>query len=174
MNYLIEYNNKIIGVYNTFADAELFVLGNIQNNLFNYTVKILTFKSNSCYCSEIKKYYDFENEPNNIIEEINIEKKYEEKAKIQHELNLLNQEKKKIEEKKNIYENDLKLFNLFKDKSINTIPVLFKEKFNIMNTLYNNNELNIESYFAVLNTPENMDEDIELEFEIDTDSEIVS
>ena len=51
MNYLIEYNNKIIGVYNTFEDAELFILGNIQNNLFNniysitYILKINYFGS---------------------------------------------------------------------------------------------------------------------------------
>ena len=43
MNYLIEYNDKIVGVYNTYSDAEIFILGNIQNKLFIYNIKILKF-----------------------------------------------------------------------------------------------------------------------------------
>jgi hypothetical protein len=156
MNYLIEYNNKIIGVYNTFSDAELFILGNLQNNLFNHNVKILTFRSNSCYCSEIKNYYEIDSKNNNINEidsnenENNINLKYELKAKLQHEKNLLNNKQKKLNEKKNIYENDLKLFQIFKDESIDDIPKLFLDKFKIINKLLINNNLNIDSYFNLL------------------------
>ena len=153
MNYLIEYNNKIIGVYNTFSDAELFILGNLQNNLFNHNVKILTFRSNSCYCSEIKNYYEIDSKDNNVNEdsnENNINLKYELKAKLQHEKNLLNNKQKKLNEKKNIYENDFKLFQIFKDESIDDIPELFLDKFKIINKLLINNNLNIDSYFNLL------------------------
>ena len=155
MNYLIEYNNKIIGVYDTFSDAELFILGNLQNNLFNHNGKILTFKSNSCYCSEIKNYYEINTKDNNVNVNVNesesdINIKYELKAKLQHEKNLLNNIQKKLNEKKNIYENDFKLFQIFKDKSIDEIPELFLDKFKIINNLLINNNLNIDSYFNLL------------------------
>jgi hypothetical protein len=169
MNYLIEYNNKIIGVYNTFEDAELYILGNIQNNLFNNNVKILTFKSNSCYCTEIKNYYDYENSNNNNDNYNNdndndIEEKNIIKAELRHEINMINCKKKKIEEKKKIYENDLKLFQLFKNKDINDIPQLFKNKYKIINNLNDINNLNIDSYFDELNKINNIIYD---EFEID-------
>ena len=165
MNYLIEYNNKIIGVYNTFEDAELYILGNIQNNLFNNNVKILTFKSNSCYCTEIKNYFDYDNNNDtNNIEDINIEKQNIIKAELQHEINMINYNKKKLDEKKKIYENDLKLFQLFKNKDVNDIPILFKDKFKIINNLNEINDLNIDSYFNQLNKINNIVYD---EFEID-------
>lgn len=165
MNYLIEYNNKIIGVYNTFSDAELFILGNLQNNLFNHNVKILTFRSNSCYCSEIKNYYEIDSKDNENENESNINMKYELKAKLQHEKNLLNNIQKKLNEKKNIYENDFKLFQIFKDKSIDEIPKLFLDKFKIINKLLINNNLNIDSYFNLLDEIELKSDNFnELEF----------
>ena len=167
MNYLIEYNDKIVGVYNTYSDAEVFILGNIQNKLFKYNVKILTFKSNSCYCTEVKNYYNINNNTE-IDKEINIDEKNIEKANIQHELNLLNFNKKKINEKINIYDNDLKLYNNFIDNKIVDIPILFKNKFNIMNNLKNNNNLNIDFYFLELDKITS-DNDIYEEFEIDND-----
>ena len=166
MNYLIEYNDKIVGVYNTYSDAEIFILGNIQNKLFKHNVKILTFKSNSCYCTEVKNYYNINN--NMIDQEINIDEKNREKANIQHELNILNFNKKKINEKINIYDNDLKLYNNFIDNKIVDIPILFKNKFNIMNNLKNNNNLNIDFYFLELDKITS-DNDIYEEFEIDND-----
>ena len=101
MNYLIEYNTKIIGVYNTYNDAELFILGNMQNNLFDNDVKILTYKSNSCYCCEVKNF-KIDN-LDTVDNEININEIMEKKANLTHEINLINLQKKKIEEKKNIY-----------------------------------------------------------------------
>ena len=145
MNYLLEYNDKIIGVFNTFQDAELYTLGCIQNNLINHNVKILTFKSNSCYCSEIKNYYDIDD----LDKTIDYNQISQTKATLLHELNLLNHEKKKIEEKKNIYNNDLKLYELFKLNQ-NEIPALFKNKFNIFNKLSDKDQLNIENYFNEL------------------------
>ena len=147
MNYLIEYNNKIIGVYNTFNDAELCVLGNLQNNLFTNNVKILTFHSNSCYCTEVKNYYDYDSDKNDDTD--NIEKKNELKSKLQHDINILNYKKKKLDERKNIYETDLKLFKLLKNKD-DDIPLLFQDKYKIINNLYDENNLSMDTYFNML------------------------
>ena len=168
-NYLIEYNNKIIGVFNTFDDAELFVLSCSQNNLIkNEYIKILVFHSNSCYCSEIKyitnsKKFNFINIANNLSdvnktilsnsnknnekENIELEGFRHKKIELQHEINLINNEKNKLEEKKNIYESDFKLFNIFINKNSNEIPELFISKFNIMKRLYNENKLNFDNYY---------------------------
>jgi hypothetical protein len=175
MNYLIEYNNKIIGVYNTFNDAEIFILGNLQNNLFNYNVKILTFKSNSCYCTEVKNYYDIDSN-NNVIDALSDDcnNKNELKGKLQHEMNILNVQRKKLNEKQNIYDNDLKLFNIFQDKNLDEIPELFKKKFNIIKNLNEINNLNINSYYDMLNNIEFKNEENYDNFEIDTDSEIIN
>jgi len=206
-NYLIEYNSKIIGVFNTFNDAELFSLSCIQNNFMkNEFVKILVFHSNSCYCSEIKyitnfKKFNFINinnnlsnsdnilnsDSNNIVnsdnilnsdfnnndsdknypnnnnnkeeENIELEEFRHKKIELQHEINLINCEKRKLEEKKNIYESDLKLFNIFINKSSDEVPELFISKFNIMKKLNNENKLNFDNYYN----------NIYEEYEIDSD-----
>ena len=48
--YLIEYNNNIIGVFNQYKLAKLFILSNLQNNLMVNNAKILVYEINSCYC----------------------------------------------------------------------------------------------------------------------------
>ena len=176
MNYLIEYNNKIIGVFNSFSDAELFILGNLQNNLFNHNVKILTFNSNSCYCSEVKNYYDFDkksedNDNDNADSESDtiLENKNEMKSKLQYELKLLNIEKKRLDEKKEIYENDLKLFKVFQNKKLDEIPVLFKNSYYVINLLTNIDNLNIDSYFNELDKIK-LNKDVYESFEIQIDT----
>jgi len=47
--YLIEYNNKIIGAYDSYNAANTFILSCVQNNFMDNTATILTFKRNSCY-----------------------------------------------------------------------------------------------------------------------------
>ena len=116
---------------------------------------------------------------------------------LQHKINLMKKQKEKIEESKNVYENDLKLFTMFKaSKDTNSsfeIPELFIKKYEIMNKLFLNNELSWENfiknyqhenyygdYFAS-NTYEDMfvntenstekSESITEEFNINTDSD---
>ena len=72
------------------------------------------------------------------------------KIKLQHEINLLNQQKKKIEESKTTYENDYNLFKLFTENkqkdSTFVIPDIFIKKFNLMTELNSNNNLSWESF----------------------------
>ena len=69
---------------------------------------------------------------------------------LQHKINLMKKQKEKIEESKNVYENDLKLFNIFKtSKETNPtfeIPELFIKKYNIMHNLEQNNQLSWENF----------------------------
>ena len=276
MKYLIEYNLKIIGVYDVFSDAELFVKSCIQNNfMLSDKVRILTFYTNSCYCIDIKyfninlnnnttsttnindnnhqnqshtipnvdnqsikqpstiinnnkqnyqsifntsnnesslfynnnlfsdnnlfpdnnllpdnnlspnvqnQFINFKNniqKNNNEINKINNlntnkimesnDKNLEEnlefiniknkKIELQHELNMIEYEKKKLEERKIVYDNDLKLFNLFHNDDKIIIPELFQTKYQIMKTLNDSNNLNFTSYYDIIYE----------EYEIDSD-----
>lgn len=69
-----------------------------------------------------------------------------EKYELNKELNELKMEKKRLDEKKNQYETDLKLYNIFKKKENFTIPELFIEKFNLFQKLEKNNTLNFDNY----------------------------
>jgi hypothetical protein len=69
-----------------------------------------------------------------------------EKYELNKELNELKIEKKRLDEKKNQYETDLKLYNIFKKKENFTIPELFIEKFNLFQKLEKNNTLNFDNY----------------------------
>jgi hypothetical protein len=72
------------------------------------------------------------------------------KIDLQHKINMMKKQKEKIEESKNIYENDLKLFNMFRaSKDSNPtfeIPELFTKKYEIMFELYLKNELSWENF----------------------------
>ena len=48
-SYLIEYNEKIIGSYSDYNNAELFILSCYQNNLMTKDAYIHCYKINSCY-----------------------------------------------------------------------------------------------------------------------------
>ncbi len=55
--YIIEYNEKILGVYNDYNQLELFLNSSIQNNFINDTnLYVLLFNINSCYLLEKKPY----------------------------------------------------------------------------------------------------------------------
>jgi hypothetical protein len=75
------------------------------------------------------------------------------KIDIQHKINLLKTQKKKIEESKSTYSNDLKLFELFTENIKNNsnfyIPDIFRQKFEIMTELNNNNKLSWENFVKV-------------------------
>jgi hypothetical protein len=72
------------------------------------------------------------------------------KLELHHRINILKVQKQKIEESKQVYENDIKLYktfseNLLKDSNF-IIPELFLEKYNLMKKLDNNNNLSWESF----------------------------
>lgn len=186
--FLIEYNNKIIGTYQDYESAEIFILSCLQNNLMQNSAKILKFRQNSCYYFEhyiitlpselkqsiipnpiIKQY----NTPLNIMKpneicNIKTTKQNEEKTvdyddpkikdiaksklELQHNINMLKVHKQRLEESKKIYENDMKLFNMFSENIKNDtkfiIPELFVEKYNIMKKLKAENMLSWENFIS--------------------------
>ncbi len=72
------------------------------------------------------------------------------KIDLQHKINMMKKQKEKIEESKNVYENDLKLFNMFRaSKDSNPsfeIPELFIKKYEIMFELFLKDELTWENF----------------------------
>jgi hypothetical protein len=72
------------------------------------------------------------------------------KVELQHKINMLTQQKKKIEESKNTYSNDYKLFELFSDSRKKDpkfiIPEIFTKKFDLFTKLKNENNLSWENF----------------------------
>jgi hypothetical protein len=65
--YIIEYNNKIFGVYNDYQQLENFINSSIQNNfIIKENVDILTFNINSCYLVNRQKFNN-----NIVVEKVN-------------------------------------------------------------------------------------------------------
>lgn len=202
MLHLIEHNNKVIGSYTDHEQAELFIDSCIQNNLMK-NAKILTFKNNSCFLVSSKVYEKKVEEIEIVkIEEIKTEKVIEiydleesklkeekneetkkESVKLQHKINILKNYKKKIEESKVMYDNDLKLYNLFSENKNNDekfiIPELFIEKYNLFNRLKEKNDLCWETFFKEYKTVNYYDdhfkltsyEDNFLQYESDSETE---
>ena len=132
-----------------------------QTNDNNYLIETKNYTSNNSV--QVKKV---SNEPivvkENIISQENNEaflKMAKQKIEIQHKINILKIQKEKIEESKRIFENDLKLFNLFnesKQKDSNfEIPELFNKKYEIMIKLNNDNKLNWDEFVKEFHTGEN-------------------
>jgi hypothetical protein len=178
--YLVQYNNKIIGSFNEAILAENFILSCLQNNLMQHSAKVLKFRTNSCYCDgnydvgtiiqslpitsivetivqpvsiekepvKEKKFIDFENP-----EVIKIS---QEKIELQHKINMLKASKEKIKESKSVYENDLKLFNLFSESLAKDpkfiISDLFKDKYNIIKKLKDEDRLSWENFSSEYKT----------------------
>jgi hypothetical protein len=219
--FLVEYNNKSIGIWQTFEQANQFILGCLQNNLMTNSQNpiIKTFNLNTCYCSNIKLFnkqninQDNNIKPNNnnqIIKPITKKETRDfnnpaliemakQKVEIQHKINLLKKQKVKIEESKQVYENDLKLFELFNENKIKdesfVIPDIFIKKYELMNKLKSENNLSWENfikeyqhdnlyneYFGLTsydetfidsnNDSDNSDISEELDIETDSDTEL--
>jgi hypothetical protein len=68
--YLIEYNGKIIGSYLKYNLAKTFILSCFQNNLIHNSIKILTYKADSCYCIQQKIIHDEKNKSEILVNNI--------------------------------------------------------------------------------------------------------
>lgn len=180
--YLVEYNNKRIGIYDDYDKANTFILSCLQNNLMQNFANILTFRANSCYHEKVtivtlnnkeekKDKKENKEEKNNIIikeEKVideqtveQIEKIAKEKIEIQHNINLLKIKKEQLEESKKVYENDIKLFKLFQENKNNNpdfiIPELFEKKYKIFDRLNNENRLSWDNFYLEHNHENNYD-----------------
>ena len=240
--FLIEYKNKIIGTYNNYYLAEMFILSCLQNNFIQDSALIHHYKKNSCFkydtntitldcntllsscakhdcntllsscakhdCNTIIKSntqdilsdlyeisssddttscLDYISSSSDDTEDINKKLLYkpsaelqkssaelhkpkssaelqkhsaelqkhsaelhERSAELQRNINKLKIQKEKINESKQVYESDLKLFNMFKN-SVETetnfkIPEIFAKKYEIMNKLFIEDKLTWENF----------------------------
>jgi len=205
-NFLIKYKSKIIGVYNDLEQAKLFIKSCLSNNLMIDSADVLVFTSNSCYCTNtinvkldiVKKQIKKDEIISQEIKESPKDPDYnnpqylklaEDKLILQHKINMLKIQKERIEQSKKVYENDIKLYNNFKEQKDNDnlfiIPELFKDKFNIFENLNNQNKLSWDNfikeynhdniytdYFSSNSYDESFSKKINIneEFDIDSDS----
>ena len=231
--FVIEYNSQIIGVWDSYESAKIFILGCQQNSLMTQSASIKTYQINTCYCidtntinqqnkSEMNKtpnnnlavpnssnlnlkeikmssnksnWFDDDSDmlekKTNRVDSDMLEKKTnrvedefekfdkksymleeelykfrvkpkidtknpaylemtKQKVELQHKINMLRQQKKKIEESKNTYFNDYKLFELFSDSRKKDpsfmIPEIFTKKFDLFTKLKNENNLSWENF----------------------------
>lgn len=152
---------------NNYNNNKIFILKNDIDYIGIYdslekTKKIISFLDKLQVNKTYEIYYTYINsisvskyvEKKKIILTDDIKKELAEKEKklrlekyeLNKELNELKMKKKKLDEKKNQYEIDLKLYNIFKIKENFTIPELFIEKFNLFKKLEKNNILNFDNY----------------------------
>lgn len=169
--YIIEYNGNILGIYNDYNNLTNLINGLKQNNLMNISnINILEYSINSIYCIKKYNYLDESkkeilplNNNNLDITDPNVIKKLNEKIEIQHNINILNLKKEKAKELKQIYDNDIKLYEIFKKEIDNNenfiIPELFQIKYKIFNLLEKENKLSFENFIKEQN---NNETDIEL------------
>jgi hypothetical protein len=172
-SYLIKYNNNIIGVYNDIDIATLFIKSCLSNKLMIGSADILVYIMNSClYVKTINVILDLTKTEKPINKQVKIEEniilaneidyndpKYlklsEEKIDLQHKINMLKIQRERIEQSKKVYENDIKLYNNFKEQKDNDnlfiIPELFKDKFNIFENLDNQNKLSWDNFIKEYN-----------------------
>jgi flagellar biosynthesis GTPase FlhF len=174
--YLVKYNNNIIGTYDDIKLAKLFINSCYQNKFMTSKATIMHFTKNSCYfekeeveqtdeekkIAEEEKKKDTEKkiedkkEQEKKIEELHKSSEYKEitqsKIDLQHDLNLLKQRKEKIEQSKNVYESDLKLYNIFiESKKSNPdfeVPEIFVKKFTLFEKLVKENRLSWDNFIG--------------------------
>jgi len=206
--YLIEYNDTIIGAYDDFNMAELFINSCIQSKLMTHKCKIIKYKANSCFSTGFQIYIDTScvlpsvqsnvissaqpnvissaqpnvissaqpnvissaqpnvissAQPNVISIDLDKNDAYlkiaKEKSDLLHNLNIIKGKKEKIVESKQIYNNDIKLFELFninkKSDPNFVIPELFVDKFDIFTKLTKNGTLSWETFIKEWKTSSN-------------------
>lgn len=147
--YLIEIDNELIGVYNRInimrENAEFFRKLNPEKTINTYTAHNNSFK---IYLNEKKVVKISEEELEKAKK--NAEENANERAEIKRQLNLLKLQKQRLEEKKNKFDYDLKLYYQFKknleNDSLFEIPELFKNKFKIFTECEKSDNLNFGYY----------------------------
>jgi hypothetical protein len=107
-----------------------------------------TIKSVESTFSEFMKKRENDKKKTKLMNEIG-----QEKLDVNYHINLLKQEKKKIQEKENEYKYDLELYKKFKElKETNNnfkIPELFVNKYNIFLKLEESNELSFDNFIIL-------------------------
>ena len=172
MSYLLYQANNIVGVFDDLTTAANMAQG-ILNNGWAKDFSIVKYKKNSCVKDEtiIIDNNKGDSKENKYVEP---ETEKEDKKEIQRKLNLLKLQKDKIEESKNKYEVDIKLYKEFKKKleeDINfVIPELFESKYKLFHQLEVQDNLNWET-FALLYKEEDFHGNMSSVFDVTNDFE---
>lgn len=163
MSYLLYQDDNIVGVFDELAKAKDMANG-IINNGWAKDFNIVQYKLNTC-CKV--KTIDISNkeEELNKFEEIDSDSDdsdnkmdSEEALNLQIKLNVLKQQKDKIEESKTKYEVDVNLYNDFKKRLETdnkfTIPELFIDKYKIFHQLELENNISWEAFSLLYKEPD--------------------
>ena len=156
MSFLLYQNENVIGVFDNHNKAKEMAQA-IMNFGWASDFSVTEYKLNSIFKVST---VEIEN-PNNVKEETeeeNDESNSEEKRSLQTKLNVLKQQKDKIEESKAKFEVDLKLYNEFKKKLETetnfTIPELFVDKYKIFHQLDVEDNVSWESFSMLYKEPD--------------------
>lgn len=156
MSFLLYQNENVIGVFDNHNKAKEMAQA-IMNFGWASDFSVTEYKLNSIFKVST---VEIEN-PNNVKEETeeeNDESNSEEKRSLQTKLNVLKQQKDKIEESKAKFEVDLKLYNEFKKKLETetnfTIPELFVDKYKIFHQLDLEDNVSWESFSMLYKEPD--------------------
>jgi hypothetical protein len=156
--FILFLKNEAIGVYDNEEILNNFINGCLQNNFFNKDdIKIKKYNINSINCltiekklENIKNVENFETLKKELIESEEYKELMQKKIDTKHEINELKKQKIKLEEDKESYEYDLKIYNKLKndkEKIENfVIPEIFNLKYNIYKKLEESNELNFNVF----------------------------
>jgi hypothetical protein len=167
VGFILFLKNEAIGIYDNEEILNNFINGCLQNNFFNKDdIKIKKYNINSINClnidntnyqnkiisekKEIIKEKKIENIKKNVIESEEYIKLMQMKIDTKHQINELKKQKIKLEEEKESYEYDLKIYKKLKNEKEKIenfeIPEIFTLKFNIYKKLEETNQLNFEVF----------------------------
>jgi hypothetical protein len=167
VGFILFLKNEAIGIYDNEEILNNFINGCLQNNFFNKDdIKIKKYNINSINClnidntnyqnkiisekKEIIKEKKIENIKKDVIESEEYIKLMQMKIDTKHQINELKKQKIKLEEEKESYEYDLKIYKKLKNEKEKIenfeIPEIFTLKFNIYKKLEETNQLNFEVF----------------------------
>jgi hypothetical protein len=167
VGFILFLKNEAIGIYDNEEILNNFINGCLQNNFFNKDdIKIKKYNINSINClnidntnyqnkiisekKEIIKEKKIENIKKDVIESEEYIKLMQMKIDTKHQINELKKQKIKLEEEKESYEYDLKIYKKLKNEKEKIenfeIPEIFILKYNIYKKLEESNELNFQVF----------------------------
>ena len=178
--YIVYENTELLGCYDNYKIMDIQLKGMIQKKIINSNIKINIYNKNSFNCIDIVDYvykpniktesinknigndnYNKESTDKNKCDDKAHNNLIEHKQKLTNLHNLVTYEKGLLEEKKLIYENDIKIYTSFIQKKDEDnsfiIPELFVKKFNIIKELYANNTLSFNSFYSKYYKPYNIE-----------------
>lgn len=175
MVFVLYLNNNLLGIFDNESTLNAFIKGGIQNNFFKEeNLRREQYIMNSC-CKvgfntnkdsvvpkeishknqeDLNKTKELRKEKSKKLEELynseSFQKVLQEKIDVVTDINKIKYDKKLMVEKNKLYNEDMKLFDLFtKEKEKNNnfiIPALFELKFPIFDRLTKSNNLSFETF----------------------------